>query len=225
MPDVSKRPGAVMFVAIVLFVFGGYCIVSAGGSCWYAAHIAAHPEAPGAGAKVRFDDVEAALRFVADQIPGNIATIFAFAGLDILFSIALLAGGVGVLRLAPAARKATIVLVLADFLYMLGKDVFSLLVIVPAQIRFYELHPPEVGQGGAQEVKLIMTIMQIGAFAGVFIGLFFQVLVVGLVVWLLSRETTKAAFAGLPPPSLEPAPPAPAPKVYSGYEDDDTQPA
>jgi hypothetical protein len=230
MPNVSKRPGTVIFVAIVLFVFGGYCFLNAGSTCWYAAHIAANPEAPDLKAKVRFDDVEANLRFVAHEIPGKLATIAGFAVLDILFSIALLAGGVGVLRLAPAARKATIVIVLAGLFYMVAHDVFSLLVVVPAEIRFLELHPPELPQAAAQDLKLFTTIMQIGIYAGTFVTLLVQVLIVALVVWLLNTATTKAAFGGpqtpMPPGEASPsAQPPKAPSIYSGYEDDEAQPA
>jgi hypothetical protein len=223
MPNAPRRPGALIFVAILLIVFGGYSIVNSGGTAWYAVLIASGNAEENPNAKVDFTDVMANLQFVGNKVPGGVITILGFAVVDVLFGVVQLGCAIGILRLAPAARTATIGLVWAEFVYVIVKDVFGLIVIVPAQIEFIKLHPMQI-QGPQDQgmVEMMTVIMQVVTYGVVCAGFVFQLFVVVLVVWILSTERTRAAFAGrLDVQSEEEQRPSASRSPYAGYDDED----
>lgn len=217
MPDIAKRPGTVKFVAIVLLLFGTGYVLYGCFNGFYAAFVVMNPEAADPHAKVRPDDFVANLRFVASRIPGFVATVLAIAALDIFFGICQLICGVAIWRLKPAARSATIVLVLVRLAYALAYDAFSALVVLPAEIEFIELHPLDLPKD-APEIPLagIMKIVTIGVLI---IEVFMQLFVTLLIVLLLRSATVKAAFAGTPAPTdADENTPL---SLYAGYGDDE----
>ena len=219
MPDAPERPGTVMFVAIVLFVFGAVYTLSACATGGQAGYIAFFSEPPDPRAKVRPDDVAANLRFLADEIPGYVAIVIGVAVLDILFGIAQLICGIGVLKVKPAARTATMVLILLRLVYVLVFDAFSAVMMYPVQIRFYELHPLEIPQHAGPRPVDMATIMRVTLYVGLALKVFVELFVAALIVWLLNTAKAKAAFAGtLEPPPEEVEKPRSA---YVGYEDDE----
>lgn len=222
MSEKHKRPGTITFVAIVLFVFGIGAVISSAGNGVYAAFMLMDPQEFDPNAKLNSMDTMDNIRFLAHEIPGFAPTVITVAVLDVLFAVAQLGCAVGLLRLRPAARTTTMALILIRLVYSVAYDCYSAFVFLPAQFRLYELHPPEIAQGGAPEISIpgILKFAVIGVFS---CGLFMQFFVATLIVLLLRTEKAKAAFAG----TWEPAPDdrLNAPRtVYTGYEDEEGVP-
>lgn len=219
MPDISKRPGTITFVAIVLFVFGTLAVFSSAGNAIYAVVMILNPHGEGAE-KIRPDDAMANVRFLAGEIPGFVPTVIGIAAVDVLFAIAQIFFGVGLLRLRPAARTATINLILARLVYSLCYDAYSAFVMIPAQIRFFELHPPELPREAADfPFVAIMKGFTLGAFG---CNVFLQLFIAGLIVFLLRSAAVRDAFAGVSASPAEPGPLETSQSPYSGYDDEST---
>lgn len=219
MPQAVNRPGTVMFVAIVLFLFGTLYILSAlatGGQAGYIAFFSAPPDP---NAKIRPDDVAANLHFLPQEVPGYVAIVIGVAVLDILFGFGQLYCGIGVLKMKPSARMATIALILLRLLYILGFDAFSALVLYPAQIKFYELHPLELPNQGPEVINMA-TFMRFILYGAMVVKIFVELFVAGLIVILLSTAKTRAAFAGIVEPTEDELPKKSS-SQYVGYDDEE----
>ncbi len=224
MSDHSRRPGTVMFVAIVLFVFGTGYILNAIFTGAVAAYFAIYPDAPDPNARAWYSDMVASIHFFTTEIPHYVPIAIAFSAVDLIFGFLQLVLGIGVLRLRSAARNRVIVLVLAKFLYMIGYQTFAIVMVLPASVRFAQLHPPPVPGGGPPPFDL-GVIAQVTMLGGVCVDVALQIAVTVLIVSVLCSAKVKAAFAGLPPPTEASPPPVKPPSLYTGYEDDETQPA
>ncbi len=222
MSDKHKRPGTITFVAIMLFVFGAGAVISSAGNGIYAAFMLMDPQEFDPNAKLDSMDAMDNVRFLAHEIPGFAPTVIAVAVVDVLFAVALLVCAVGLLRLRPTARTMTMTLILLRLVYSVAYDTFSALVVLPAQIRFYDLHPPALPNDGVNiDIAAIMKWTLYGVFG---CGLFMHFFVAGLIVLLLRTEKVKGAFAGTWEPAQDDRI-SPARPLYSGYEDEEGAPA
>jgi hypothetical protein len=224
MTDIRKRPGTLTFVAIVLFAFSAVYIFSSLSSGFWAIVVATSSPPANANAKVEPGDVAAAMRFVADQLPGYVAIALAIASLDFFFAIGLLICGINILRLTPWARTGTILLILVRLAYILGYDVFKAVMLLPIELDLAKRHVAEMPQAGqAQaEMELVLTIMNVAVYAIFGVQILVEVFASLLIVLLLSTTKAKNAFAGVPdePERTLSEDRQQGPSKYAGYEDE-----
>ena len=218
MPEPIKRPGTVMFVAIVLFVTGGVYLLNSLGTSAFTAFVAANPEPANPNAKVEPGNVMANQRFFIKEIPFYVPSILAFCAIDFLLGATKIFLGRQVLRLRSWARLGTIAFVVFELCYLLAYKAYTAIIIIPAQVEFTRLHPIEVPGGGPAPVDLA-TMTQITLYAGLGCTVFMELLAAMLISLPLTMATTKAAFAGTLDVDVEPLPERPRTR-YAGYDDE-----
>ncbi len=223
MPQAVNRPGTVMFVAIVLFLFGTLYTLNALSSGVGAAIVAASADAADANAKIQPGDIGAMLRFIATEIPGYVPISLGIAVLDFIFGITQLICGLNVLRLKPFARRFTIGLILVRLIYVLGYDAFATVVVLPIEIRYFERQAVDMQQADPQQAeaaRIVMNIASYGVYAVLAFKVFVEIFAAALIIILLSTARTKAAFAGIVETPPE-EPPQKPPSQYVGYDDEE----
>jgi hypothetical protein len=217
MPSVAKRPGMLTFVAFLLFIFGFIYALNAVSSGFYAVNVAMNPEPPDPKAKVEMGDTMAMLRFVAAEIPAFAIISLVVAVLDVLFSIGQLVCGAAIWRLAPAGRKSTIFLMLIRLVYLVGFDIFGIVMVVPIYVRFFE-RAILMQQAGGLPVEGVGFIIG-AAFYGIYaFKILLEVFVACLVILILTSQTAKIAFGEIAPEPEAPPPQEKPRSQYAGYE-------
>jgi NAD-dependent deacetylase len=138
MNHAPKRPGLVIFAAVIMIlagswsVFGGIC---GGGAIGLVDVMPTMPHAKGQ------QDPAALQRFVTKEVPGYYPVIFGMLGLTVLVGIAMIAAGIGVLRMSSTARVVAMLLVLISLLISFGRGVYNAVFVLPAQARFVQANP------------------------------------------------------------------------------------
>src|ERR1019366_7596602 len=167
MPAKPKRPGQVIFVAVVLIILGCWSLL--GGVCGggFTAFAAMQPD-PGGPAQP--GDPFAAQRFLAKEIPGYTATIFVLLFFNMLFGIGELIAGIGLLRMSSAARTLAIVLTVLKLFFSMASNAYNLVYVLPANDKFIREHLI-VAQGGQPPPFDLGAVPQASAMIGVGCGI------------------------------------------------------
>jgi hypothetical protein len=215
----AKTPGMVIFVGVILIIVGSWSLI--GGLCGGGsmAFIALSPEPPGPKAKGQPPDPAAPQRFIAKEVAGYYAVVFSLMAVDMLFGLGQLFAGIGLLRLSSTARMLAILLTLGKLLVSFGGHAYNLLLVLPAQARFFEANPMPQGQGAPFDLGAITQ-----AFTAIILVLVIviQLIVAATILVVLNRKSTRDAFAAASQPSTE-EDERPRSR-YEGYDDDDQPP-
>jgi hypothetical protein len=209
MNHAPKRPGLIIFAAVIMILAGSWNVL--GGICGGGAIalLDAMPKMPHAKGQ---QDPTALQRFVTKEVPGYYPVIFGMLALTVLLGIAMIAAGIGLLRMSSTARVVAMLLVLISLLISFGGGVYNAVFVLPAQARFVQANPgPEFA----------MT-MPIGIGSLIF-GIVLQLAIAIAILVPLNTRSSKAAFvaASQPPQEEEDRPRS----RYEGYDDEDDRPS
>jgi hypothetical protein len=208
MNHAPKRPGLIIFAAVIMILAGSWNVL--GGICGGGAIalLDAMPKLPQAKGQ---QDPTALQRFITKEVPGYYPVIFGMLALTVLLGIAMIAAGIGLLRMSSTARVVALLLVLISLLISFGGGVYNAVFVLPAQARFVEANPgPEFA----------MT-MPLGIGSLIF-GVVLQLAIAIAISIPLNTRASKAAFvaASQPPREEEDRPRS----RYEGYDDEDDRP-
>jgi hypothetical protein len=204
----------VIFVAVILFLVGGWSLL--GGCCGtgYLAMLATMPEQPGGkikGAPPGGDPGEMQ-RFMAKEAPGYYPVIFTLSGIDILFGLGQVIAGIGLLRLSSAARIMTIVLTLGKLFFSFAGHAYNVIFVTPAQAKFFEQNPlPPGAPFDLASFTRAATWLVLGIVVVIQLAL-----VMAIVIPLVMSNVRQAFADAANPPSLEDGPR----RRDTGYDDD-----
>ena len=209
MNHAPKRPGLIIFAAVIMILAGSWNVL--GGICGGGAIalLDAMPKMPHAKGQ---QDPTALQRFVTKEVPGYYPVIFGMLALNVLLGIVMIAAGIGLLRMSSTARVVAMLLVLISLLISFGGGVYNAVFVLPAQARFVQANPgPEFA----------MT-MPIGIGSLIF-GIVLQLAIAIAILVPLNTRSSKAAFvaASQPPQEEEDRPRS----RYEGYDDEDDRPS
>lgn len=217
MAETSKRPGIVTFVGIVLIVWGAFALLAFLSGTTTGTIVLANPRDVDPNKKADPTDFMASAHYLANEIPSYGIVTLVFAGLDLLFGVAMLMCGLGVLKLKPGYRVGTCWLVFCKLLYGIAFDVFTGMFIVPVAIRFATLQAALDVPKDMQNFVELTAIISVAGSMGcqIIIQLFMAILIISL----LMGQTAKAAFSVVP---LRDSPQrlSESPSQYSGYEEE-----
>jgi hypothetical protein len=194
----KKKPGGLLFVAIVLIILGGLALLSGVVSGGMNAIYAFQEPAPG---PIRPGDGAAIQRFFAKEVPGYTAFLFVGIVLGLVFGGGQLAAGIGLLKLKLWARTLAICLTLVKVLVLFIEVGYSVALVLPAQQKFFEQNPIVPAGGPAPPFDVVM-FAQVFAYILLAGMVAVQLTLAGLILIFLNTASTKAALTGQPVKSL-----------------------
>jgi hypothetical protein len=204
MPKKVKAPGMVIFVAILMFIAGGFSIlgcVCGGGSIAMLENVKL-PQAPGQ------PDPMALPNHLKKELPGYYPVLFTIMGLDGVLGLAKIILGIGLLRLSSTARLGTMMAYVVNLLLTCISGTYNGFFVLPTQGQFLAANPVP-GQEFTQPMGIALMIL----------GIVLSIAVSIMILVVLNLRSTKEAFlaASQPPTEEEDSPRS----RYEGYDDDD----
>jgi hypothetical protein len=188
------RPTVVLVFAVLNIVFGSLAllIVSCGAVFQLIVNRLAVSGAATSGAlKDLVESSQKVQEAMQLEVPGY--TLITRVGLVMAFAltIAMIVGGIGLLRMKPWGRRLTIVWAGTLVLYQIAQTIYQVALVLPVQLRLQqEIMAKQAGQGPDLSVGSSFVVV----FAILFALLLISYAVSFLVVMLL--PTVSAAFAG-----------------------------
>jgi hypothetical protein len=199
-----KTPGMVIFIAVLMFIAGGFSILGCvcGGGSIAMLEFVKFPQAQGQ------PDPMALPNHLKKEVPGYYPVIFTLMGLDGILGLAKIILGIGLLRLSSTARLVTMMAYVVNVLIICISGTYNGFFVLPVQGRFFAANP----QPG-QELAQMMAI------PGMVLGVVLSLAVTITVLVVLNLRATKEAFlAASQPPTDDDERPR---SKYEGYDDDD----
>jgi hypothetical protein len=183
-PPARRRPASVLVLAILHLVGGGISFLLSLCCGVAALLLILNPNAVGSTPEVKIGvDL---VRYLEQNLPSfrvvNIITLAVGLGLDLVLILA----GVGLLRLRPWARKASLVYAPLSIVLRLFSFFYAFLLVEPVQREYF--------QGLAARTPALSS-GQFGQGLVLYLSLLFLTYPV-VVMWILTRPTIKAAFEG-----------------------------
>jgi flagellar basal body-associated protein FliL len=225
MPRTPTRPGSITFVAIVLIVLGCLSLLGAIQIVTLAIVALSAEPAPATRAPGQPPDQASIHRFLAKEVPGYYPVAFAAESLNVLFGLAQLLCGVGLLKLKPGARIWALWLIIAKLLFAFASNAYQGFVVIPPTQRFLaeNIVQPAGQQAPADLISTITGAILIMVVVG---SVVFQIAVALTLILVLTSATAKKAFSGgAEPQSEEGEPKEERPRSrYEGYDEDDDLP-
>jgi hypothetical protein len=207
-----RRPGPAIAAAVLLIVVGGWGVVGAfcGGGGMLLQQAFQPPAGPGEDWNfLVLVDPEA-----AKEVPSAPAVETTAFGLNLLLSLAMIAAGVGILRMQSHARVLGMVIAVADILATLAHTAYSVILVYPVQNRLLDEEaknmPPEVPFDPFGVLKGAM-------WGGAVFNVVFTLAIWITVLFMLNSKSVRAAFAD----ELEPPEPPRRDDSRSRYDDYD----
>jgi hypothetical protein len=142
-----KRPAAVVVLAVLHFVFGtlGLCCGTCGGTMtllpW--PHIEAALEGKDEPDPETVAEEEKEVRFFRERLPHKAAVEYGLIPFDVLLPLALLAAGVGLLRLRPWGRWLSLACAVLALLQGVVYAVYNFGFYFPVQKEYWQLTEPD----------------------------------------------------------------------------------
>jgi hypothetical protein len=230
MPAKPTRPGSITFVAIVLIILGCLSLLGgltgAPGLIYTAVTADPPPRAPG-----QPPDGNEIHRMAAKENATYYPVVGGLLLVDVLFGIAQIVCGIGLLRMNPTWRIPAILVTLGKMLFSWGNQAYQVVVLGPVTTRFFQealVMPPGPGGQPQQMPFDIGMFMQAAMGIGVFITVIVQLAIFLTITLILTSARTKVAFAAAsaPQPAEDDADNREhrRPSRYEGYDDDEMPP-
>ncbi len=216
MANIAKRPGVVLAAAILLFIFGGLSVL---GSCCAGAGLLMQgviPEPPAVQGKKPPNAMDLN-RKVAEEVPGFIIVESGTHGLNLLLGLVKIFAGIGLLKMSSPARLLAIGAAIVSILVTLGHAAYTAVLVIPVYDKVFAEQLKNAPPMPFDFAQLMQGSMWVGVLFGIVLALAIWL----TVIFLLSGQKVRAAFAeaGLPPVEEEP----PRSRL-EGYDDDDRPP-
>ena len=190
------RPGLAIAAGVLLIIFGGLGVF--GAFCGGGGMLLQQAFQPPGGAGEEQGFVGPVDPQVAKEVPSAPAVETTAFVLNLLLSVAMIAAGVGILRMQPHARVLAMVVAVADILVTLAHTTYSVMLILPVENRLLD----EEAKNMPAEVPLDVFEMIKGAmWGGAALNVVFTLAVWITVLFMLNSKSVRAAFAD----ELEPA--------------------
>ena len=187
-----KRPPAVLVIAILHFVFGGFDLL--GGLCGLAliASGAADFFAKLGGPNQGLNQVEMQQALDA-KLPAYKAVRFSDVGIALVLGTLLVAGGFGLLTMKPWGRTLSLAYALLSSAYTIFRMIYALALEMP-EMRLYledklQQAPAGPQRGGLEMAMVLMTVMPIIVHVAALIY-------PTAVLIIMFRPSIRAAFRG-----------------------------
>ena len=185
MAYIANRPGTVTTAAIILFIVGGWSLLSVPCASVFIGVLAAMPEPPAAAdGKAQVGDPAASMRFIVKEVPSYYPVIFASMAVTMVFGIGQIVAGLGLLRLSPRSRGMAILFTIGKLLWAFAGHAYNVFLVMPVQERFFQQNPHI--PGGSLTGGLTYITLGITAVIQIAIGM----VIIGLVL----SPSAKAAF-------------------------------
>jgi hypothetical protein len=206
----SNRPTAVLVIAILHFVFGGFGLLGTvcGGAYLLVISLIPLPQPPGQAKIPTYADIMSA---IDEKAPGFIAVTIGGMVFSLVLSVLMIVAGFGLVRMRPRGRTLSIVYATLSILTTLLSFVYNLVVAMPVMPGVMEQMLPTgaAGPGNPQQAQAMQNMMRsifnMSYYAGLatpFIQMIYPVSV--LIVMYLPR--VRAAFREGPPTAAEVVP-------------------
>jgi hypothetical protein len=182
-----KRPTAVLVIAILNFVVAGL------GACTLVLQtpaLQAQFKKMAQAGDARQAQAQEQMERELEKIPGYHTYQAVEVGRYVLFTVMLIAGGVGLLLMQPWGRSVCIAYAVLSILHKIGTGIYSVLVIVPALEPLFA----QLGKQDPQQAQVARIGGMIGAVGAICVGAIYPIIV--LIFMLL--PSIAAAFRAAP---------------------------
>jgi hypothetical protein len=195
-----QRPGSVTAAAVMTIIYGGlFTLCNLCGLFGLAAQGA--NKNLFAGGNPQQAEVQKQMEDALDRdVPlYRVAQIVAPIG-SLVFALALLCAGIGLLGMYSWARLLAIVAALCTVLFNCVQMTYQLVFLLPAMNRvFADVLPNAMPKGGPPPPIDVVKVVNVSMMAGMVIGVLIQLAVIAyllVIVFMLLRRPVRAAFAG-----------------------------
>ncbi len=185
------KPPSITVIALLQLVFGGVGIIlgicggvflAAGGQNWFYQSSGSDPK------QANIQKLTKELQTAAESGPAFQAVEVGSIGVDLAMSIAMIASGIGLLRLRPWARLLSIVYAFVSIGYKVFRIVYYLAFTIPAFNDFLNTHT-----ANAPEEQMAFNMMRMTTYISPIAFLVFMIYPI-IVLIIMFRPVVAAAF-------------------------------